>query len=209
MMKKSLVVTFGMFLLGIGINFVLAANIGADAVTTATMGIYNLIGVISFGTAQIIFAVVFVSAGFFLDRTKIAFGTVIATFATGFFVDLFQPLLIQLLPGDPGFPVRLLIFLIGTGINGIAIGIYLSAEFGVGAGEILAVIISEKQNWRFGSVKIGSDLVMLGFGLLCGAVIGIGTVISAFMMGPVVQSVMPVAKKYFNFNHPAFIKNNY
>lgn len=200
MIKKSLVVTFGMLLLGIGINFVLAADIGADAVTTAAMGIYNLVGVISFGTAQVIFAVIFVGIGFLLDKTKVAFGTVIATFAAGFFVDLFQPFLLQILPIHPSFLESLLIFLIGTGINGIAIAIYLSAEFGVGAGEIVAVIISEKQNWKFGYVKIGSDLVLLGFGLFFGAVIGIGTVLSAFMIGPIVQAGMPAAKKIFKLS---------
>ena len=192
---KSLIVTFGMLLLGIGVNFVLIANIGTDAVTAAVKGINNLIGSISFGTAQIIFGIIFVGTGFLLDKRKVGIGTVIATFAAGIFIDRFHPYIQQLIPADPGFASRVLILMVGLVINGIAIAIYLSADFGIGAGEILTVIISEKKGWQFRYVKIVSDLIMLAFGFLCGAVIGAGTIISALMIGPVVQMVLPYARK--------------
>ena len=195
--KKSLIVTFGMLLLGVGVNFVLLANIGTDAVTAAVMGIYNLIGVVSFGTAQIIFGIIFVGAGFLLNRKKVGIGTVIATFAAGIFIDLFKPFIQQVLPNNPSFQESILILLIGLIINGIAIAIYLSADFGIGAGEILAVIISEKRKWQFRYVKIGSDIIMLVFGFACGAVIGVGTIISALVIGPIVQAALPYAKKIF------------
>jgi len=191
---KSLIVTFGMLLLGIGTNFVLIANIGTDAVTAAVMGIYKLIGVVSFGTAQIIFGVIFVGAGFLLDKKKVGIGTVIATFAAGFFIDLFGPFIRQMVPAGSNLSVNILILMIGLTINGIAIAVYLSADFGIGAGEILAVIVSEKRQWQFRYVKIGSDVCMLLFGFLCGAVIGIGTIISALMIGPVVQAALRLIK---------------
>lgn len=194
LVKKSLIVTFGMLLLGIGVNFVLIANIGTDAVTAAVMGIHNLIGSVSFGTSQIIFGIMFVGAGFILDKKKVGIGTVIATFAAGVFIDLFQPYIQQIVPINPGFMSSILILLIGLAINGIAIAIYLSADFGIGAGEILAVIISEKKRWQFRYVKIVSDICMLIFGFLCGAVIGAGTIISAFLIGPIVQLVLPYSR---------------
>jgi len=192
--KKSLIVTFGMLLLGIGVNFILLANIGTDAVTAAVNGIYNLIGSVSFGTAQILFGITLVGAGFLLDKKKVGIGTVIATFAAGFFIDLFQPYIQQLLPANPSFVPSVLILLIGLIINGIAIAVYLSADFGIGAGEILAVIISEKKEWQFRSVKIGSDISMLVFGYIFGAVIGAGTIISALIIGPIVQMALPYSR---------------
>ena len=196
--KKSLIVTFGMLLLGIGVNFVLIANIGTDAVTAAVKGIHNLIGSVSFGTAQIIFGIIFVGAGFLLDKKKVGIGTVIATFAAGIFIDLFQPFIKQIVPENPSFVSSVLILLIGLVINGIAIAGYLSADFGVGAGEILAVIISEKNKWQFRYVKIISDISMLVFGYLCGAVIGAGTIISALIIGPIVQKVLPYSRMIAN-----------
>ena len=196
--KKSLIVFAGMFLLGIGVNFVLIANIGTDAVTAMVIGVYNLIGNVSFGTAQIIFGVIFVGTGFLINRRKVGVGTVIATFAAGYFIDLFKPLIVQLVPTEQTLLTSIGILLIGLIINGIAIAIYLSADFGIGAGEILAVIVSEKMNWQFRYVKIGSDILMLLFGFLCGAVIGVGTIISALIIGPIVQAVMPFAKKFLN-----------
>lgn len=196
--KKSMIVLFGMLLLGMGINFILAANIGTDAVTAAVTGIFNLIGSVTFGTAQIIFGVIFVGTGFFIDKKKIGIGTVIATFAAGIFIDLFNPFISQILPSNPNLFMSVVILLIGLIINGIGIAIYLSAEFGVGAGEILAVIISEKKQWQFRYVKIVSDILMLSFGFICGAVIGIGTVISALVIGPIVQAVLPIVKKVYN-----------
>jgi uncharacterized membrane protein YczE len=193
--KKSLIVTFGMLLLGIGINFVLIANIGTDAVTAAVNGIYHLIGSVSFGTAQIIFGITFVGAGFLLDKKKVGIGTVIATFAAGIFIDLFQPYIRQILPTNPNFMLSILILLIGLVINGIAIAVYLSADFGIGAGEILAVIVAEKNVWQFRYVKIGSDIIMLAFGFLCGAAIGSGTIISALIIGPIVQMALPYSRR--------------
>ena len=195
--RKSLIVFFGMFLLGFGVNFVLIANIGTYAVTAMVIGVYNLIGNVSFGTAQIIFGVVFVGTGFLINRRKVGVGTVIATFAAGYFIDLFKPLIVQLVPTEQTLLTSIGILLIGLIINGIAIAIYLSADFGIGAGEILAVIVSEKMNWQFRYVKIGSDILMLLFGFLCGAVIGVGTIISALIIGPIVQAVLPFAKKIF------------
>lgn len=207
LIKKSLIVTFGMLLLGIGVNFVLIANIGTDAVTAAVMGVHNLIGSVSFGTAQIIFGIIFVGAGFILDKKKVGIGTVVATFAAGFFIDLFQPYILQIVPGSLSFVSSILILLIGLTINGIAIAIYLSADFGIGAGEILAVIISEKKKWQFRYVKIASDISMLIFGFLCGAVIGVGTIISALVIGPVVQLVLPfsrmMTKRLLSLKYPA------
>lgn len=195
---KSLVVLLGMLLLGVGVNFVLAANIGTDAVAAAVIGIYNLTGVATFGSAQIIFGVVFIGAGFLLNRKKVGIGTVIATFASGFFIDFFKPFINHIIPSDTTYPVNIMILLSGLIINGIAIAIYLSADFGVGAGEILAVIISEKKKWQFKYVKMGTDALMLAFAFICGAVIGIGTVISALLIGPIVQLSLPFAKRIFS-----------
>ncbi len=168
--KKSLVVLLGMVLMGCGINLMVYADIGADPFTTGVMGVLaaiNRIGDYSFGTAQVLVNIFFVSIGFFLNRKKIGLGTLLSAFAIGVTVDLWKIVFSMILPEGPGFITSLIFLLLGALVVATGIAIYVSPDFGMGAGEILPIILAEKTGWKFRYLKIGNDLLCCPAGTQC------------------------------------------
>ncbi len=200
--KKSLVVLLGMVLMGCGINLMVYADIGADPFTTGVMGVFaaiNRIGDYSFGTAQVLVNIFFVSIGFFLNRKKIGLGTLLSAFAIGVTVDLWKIVFSMILPEGPGFITSLIFLLLGALVVATGIATYVSPDFGMGAGEILPIILAEKTGWKFRYLKIGNDLLCFIIGVSLGAVYGIGTIICLVIMGPIIHFLMPHMKKLFGF----------
>ena len=200
--KKSLVVFLGMIFMGLGINLIVYANIGADPFTTGVMGIFigiNKFGSFTFGTAQVLMNIIFISLAFILNKKKIGIGTLISAFAVGITVDLWKPVLLQFLPAEPTFVLSLVVLLLGALTVSTGIAIYVSPDFGLGAGEILPMILSEKTGWKFKYLKIANDLLFFLFGVALGAVYGVGTIISLVLMGPVIHHLLPHMKKIFGF----------
>lgn len=200
--KKSLVVILGMVLVALGINLIIYANIGMDPFTTGAMGVFilmNQYGDYTFGNAQIVINVIFVFIAFFANKKKIGFGTVISGIAVGIAVDFWKTFLISTFPLDPSFISSMAILLGGCLIIGMGIAIYISPDFGLGAGEILPVIMAEKTGWKFKYLKMAGDLIFFVVGVLLGAVYGIGTIISLVLIGPIAHHLLPHMKKAFKF----------
>lgn len=199
--KKSLIVFLGMVFMGLGINLILYANIGVDPFTTGAMGVYKLIntyGNYTFGNAQIVINVVFLTIAFFLNKKKIGYGTLISAVVIGFSVDIWKIILVASFPAEISFLASLLILVLGCFVIGTGIAIYISPDFGLGAGEILPMIASEKTGWKFKYLKIVGDLIFFLIGVSLGAIYGIGTIISLVLIGPIAHQLLPHTKKIFN-----------
>ncbi|HZK88226.1 MAG TPA: YitT family protein, partial [Anaerovoracaceae bacterium] len=154
--KKSLIVFLGMIFMGLGINLILYANIGVDPFTTGAMGVFKLInkyGDYTFGNAQVVINVVFLTIAFFLNKKKIGYGTLISAVVIGFSIDLWKVILVASFPAEISSFASLLILVLGCFVIGMGIAIYISPDFGLGAGEILPMIASEKTGWKFKYLK--------------------------------------------------------
>ena len=90
---------------------------------------------------------------------------------------------------------RILMSVLGVAACGISVGMFKHAALGVSTYDAVSLIWSEKQNrLRFPYCRIICDCVCVLLGaLLCRAggvkqsgVVGIGTVITAFFMGPLI-----------------------
>lgn len=199
--KKSLIVFLGMIFMGLGIDLVIYANIGMDPFTTGVMGVFKFInkyGNYTFGNAQIVINAVFLTIAFFINKKKIGFGTLISAVVIGLSVDMWKSVLIANFPAEISFITSLLILVLGCMAIGTGIAIYISPDFGLGAGEILPMIASEKTGWKFKYLKITGDLIFFIIGVGLGAVYGVGTIISLILIGPIAHQLIPHAKRIFN-----------
>lgn len=64
--------------------------------------------------------------------------------------------------------------------------LYFTADMGVSTYDAVSLIISEKRKWKFQFCRISSDLFCTVVGFIFGATVGIGTVVTAFFMGPLI-----------------------
>jgi uncharacterized membrane protein YczE len=51
--------------------------------------------------------------------------------------------------------------------------------------------VAERTNWRIGHVRTGIEVAVLGIGWLLGGAVGMGTLLYALSIGPVVQRLLP------------------
>lgn len=198
--KNSLIVFLGMIFLGLGINLIVYADIGLDPFTTGVMGVFKLInkyGKYTLGNAQILTNVTILIIAFFINKKKIGYGTLISAFAIGFSVDFWKILIVATFPPEINFISSLLVLILGCLVIGIGIAIYISPDFGLAAGEILPMIVSEKTGWKFNYMKIGGDFIIFLIGISLGAPYGIGTIISLLLIGPIAYQFLPLTKKIF------------
>ena len=74
----------------------------------------------------------------------------------------------------------------------------IKSDAGTGPNDLVALVISEKMKWRFGIVRICTDAVFVIVGFLLGGVFGAGTVICAFLVGPVADVFLPRNEKWIH-----------
>ena len=131
---------------------------------------------------------------FAFDRRKIGLATMINLFLLGYIAEFSQACCKALFPA-PGLAGRLLLLAAAVVLMCFASAFYFTAALGVSTYDAVSLIWSEKQNrLRFPYCRIICDCVCALLGaLLCRAggvklsgVVGIGTVITAFFMGPLI-----------------------
>ena len=73
--------------------------------------------------------------------------------------------------------------------------IVICSEAGTGPNDLVGVVLSDKLGKPFGPVRVAVDLFFALSGFALGGVLGLGTVICAFVVGPAAQGFMPVSRR--------------
>ena len=87
--------------------------------------------------------------------------------------------------------MRVVIVLASCALIALGLSASINASVGVGANDSLAILLSDKLHLQFRWMRVAVDLTFVVSGLLLGGVIGVGTVITALLTGPIVQFFMP------------------
>ena len=96
-------------------------------------------------------------------------------------------LALPLLPAPGGWIARLAMMLAGVAGIGIASGIYLAADLGAGPRDGLMTGLHHRFGWPIFAVRTALEVSVLIAGWLLGGTVGLGTLVFAFGIGPVVQ----------------------
>ena len=201
-MNKILARRIGMSLCGviicaIAVGFFKMAAFGVDPFQSLMSGLDQLIP-IPFGTLYVIANLVLLLFALLLDRRKIGLATLINLFLLGYIAEFSQGVCARLLP-EPSLIARLALLAVAIVIMCLASAFYFTADLGVSTYDAVALIWSERQKRiPFSVCRIITDLlcvvcgvilcVLAGFTLtqIFGEV-GVGTIITAFFMGPLIE----------------------
>ena len=197
MVKRILMSIFGVLICGIAVGFFKRAMFGVDPFQSFMAGLDVMIP-IGFGTLYVIVNVVMLLFSLIFDRHYIGLATFINLFLIGYIAEFSLNTLEKFFPAL-GISGRSVCLIIGILIICVASSFYMTADIGVSTYDAVALIISN--TWHVGKfkyVRIVTDVicVILGVALYflsgspvsgIGAVVGAGTVITAFFMGPLVD----------------------
>lgn len=162
------------------------ANFGTDPFTVFATGIANVFGV-SYGTLYPYLNLVLLAAMCVYGRRYIGIATVINLVGIGFMADFSLGLWKALTP-EPGMAERILYMLIGLLLVSLACSMYMTSDLGVSTYDVMAISLAKlPTRIQFRAWRIGTDCICVLTGFLLGATVGVGTVLTAFCMGPVIQ----------------------
>ena len=195
--KRILMSVLGVVIAGISVGMFKRAALGVDPFQSLMSGL-NAVIPIQFGTLYLIANAILLMFSLIMDRHKIGIATVINLFFTGYIAQYSQQLLEHLLP-ELGFFPRLILLLAAVVIMCLASAFYFTADMGVSTYDAVSLIWSERQDRiAFQYCRIICDFTCVCLGtLLCLAAgftwlqvteaVGIGTIITAFFMGPLIE----------------------
>lgn len=80
----------------------------------------------------------------------------------------------------------------GVALNGLATALYIGSQFGPGPRDGLMTGLVRRTGWSVRLVRTSIELTVIAVGWSLGGVVGIGTIIYALAIGPLVQVLLPV-----------------
>lgn len=190
-LKNSITAAAGLFIFGFGVYLTIQAGIGAAPWDAFNLGLSKVTG-ISYGTASITvsFVILFIDM---LLREKIGIGMILDAVIVGKAVDLFNYLDLVKTPEDLFLSV--VIMTAGMFIMGFSQVIYMKTGLGCGPRDSMLVGLKRRlAKIPIGIVSVAILTAVTLIGWLLGGPIGIGTLICAFLEGPVMQLDFRIAK---------------
>src|SRR3954447_13508197 len=175
----------GLLLYGLSMALQVRATLGLGPWDVFHDGVSDMTG-LSFGTVVILTSVVVLLMWVPL-RQKPGLGTVSNVFLVGAAADLG----LWLFPEGGPLSVRLAMLGAGVALNAVASAAYLGARLGPGARDGLMTGFVGKTGLSVGRVRTALELGVLMIGLMLGGSAGLGTIVYALSIGPLLQLMLP------------------
>lgn len=120
-------------------------------------------------------------------KQKPGIGTIANVLIIGTAVDISA----KFIPHIDGYAMRTAFLVAGVLLNGLAGGLYIGAGLGPGPRDGLMTGLHRRTGWPLRRVRTGIELAVLSIGFLLGGTVGVGTVLYALAIGPIVQFWLP------------------
>ena len=187
----------GVIICAVSVGIFKIAALGVDPFQSFMAGLDALIP-IDFGTLYMITNAVLLLFALVFDRHYIGIATFINLFLLGY-ITQFSYAFLQTIIVNPSLVTRIICLVVGVVIICFGSAFYMTADLGVSTYDAIAlIIVNTWKKGKFQYVRIVTDLVCVALGvalfLLAGGTLGqiptiagVGTIITAFFMGPLIE----------------------
>lgn len=174
----------GLFLFGWGLAFMVAADLGLGPWEVLHQGV-SFHTPIPIGTVGIITGLVVMLLWIPL-RERFGLGTILNVILIGIVIDV----TLIWLQTPTAVPMRWTYMVGGIVAIGVGSGFYIGAGLGPGPRDGLMTALA-RRGWPIAAVRTGIELTALAGGWLLGGTVGIGTILFALGIGPLVHLFLP------------------
>ena len=182
---------FGLMLFGLGEGLLIVSFTGASPWSVLAQGIslnVNLsIGMITF-LVSVGVLILWIPLG-----QKPGMGTIFNALIIAIMIDL----CIKFVPTPSSYNHQLILAIISVIIVGIGGGIYLVSNLGAGPRDGLMIGLQKKTNLPLALVRATIEISVVSIGWYLGGIVGIGTLLFAFGIGPCVALGLYLVDKIF------------
>lgn len=175
----------GLFMYGWSMAMMLRAALGLNPWDVLHQGLSGFLP-ISFGTVTILVGTLVLLLWIPLRQWP-GLGTVANVFVVGFAVDFG----LSVMTAPESLPARAALLISGVVLNGLAGAVYIGSVFGPGPRDGLMTGLAARTGWSIRLIRTGLEVAVLVVGFLLGGTVGLGTVIYALAIGPLVQLFLP------------------
>lgn len=183
--RRLLQLYIGLVLYGVSTAMFVRANLGADPWNVFHLGVAQIfslnIGMVMIGVGALVLLL------WIPLRQKPGLGTISNVIVLGLAADA----ALALMPPIESLAARSILLFAAILVNAIATGMYIGAGFGSGPRDGLMTGINARTGWSVRSVRTAIELTVLLAGWLMGGTFGVGTVLYALAIGPLIQLCLP------------------
>lgn len=182
--RRFVQLNVGLVLFGSSLALLITADLGLDPWDVLHQGISRTLDV-RLGLAVV--ATSFVVLALWIPiRQRPGLGTVLNAILVGLVFEA----TISILPETDSLVVRWILLAAAVGVNAIATGMYVGAGLGPGPRDGLMTGIAAK-GYKIRTVRTAIEITVLIAGWILGGSVGIGTVVYALGIGPLVHRALP------------------
>ena len=181
----------GLILFGLGETMLIAANVGVSPWTVLAQGISIKTGYsIGISTFMVSIGVLILWIPL---KQKPGIGTILNTIIISIVLDVSLPYL----PTPESFFLQALQVFVGVIIVGLGSGFYLISNLGPGSRDGLMTGLQKKTNLPIALIRATIEISAVICGFYLGGVVGIGTLVFAFGIGPAVSAGLFFVSRFF------------
>ena len=186
MARRLFQLLVGLILYGLAVAMIVRAGLGLDPWNVLNQGVAERLP-LSYGVVMILIGAAVLLLWLPL-RQKPGIGTVANVFLIGVFADLG----LAWIPADLPLAVRIFMLVAGVVLTGVATGAYVGAGLGPGPRDGLMTGIVKRTGWPVKYVRTAIEIAVVAVGWLLGGAVGLGTVLFALTIGPLVHVFLPL-----------------
>jgi uncharacterized membrane protein YczE len=183
---RSISLVFGLFLFAFAIVLILESELGLSPWDVLNQGLSEHTP-LSFGMANVAVGLTVLGIAWALGG-KPGWGTVANAVLVGTFIQGLTGIDALSSLSDDSLAVRIPLLLGGIALIGPASAFYIGADLGAGPRDTLMLVGARRTGFRIGIVRACLELTALVIGIVLGGTFGIGTVLFALGVGPIVES---------------------
>ena len=184
--KRILMMLIGNVILGMGAGMLRAADFGVDPYQCFVLGIDKVLK-LGYGTTFVRVNAVFLVLMLLLARKMLNAGTLVNMFFLGYIIDFSYSVCMGITP-SPSVIVRVVYFIVSILLITFSSAVIYTADMGVSTYDWIALKTAEVQKKiSFKWCRVGTDLVCVIIGLIFSIMPRIGTIVTAFLLGPLVS----------------------
>lgn len=190
-LKTLIYLVLGLILFAIGETLLITANQGVSPWTVLAQGISfqtNLsIGITTFIVSLIVLIL------WYPLKQKPGLGTILNIILISIIIDLSTPIL----PYPKSFLFQIIQSIVAVFLVGLGSGFYLTANLGPGPRDGLMTGLQNLTNQPIALIRTIIEVSAVGIGFYLGGIVGIGTLLFAFGIGPMVSLGIFIVMKFF------------
>lgn len=181
MIRRLVQLNLGLCLFGAALALMVRARLGLDPWNVFHQGLAEHTG-LTIGQLSILTGIVVMLLWIPL-RQRPGIGTVCNVFVIGLTLDA----ALAALPEIEGLALRAACLVAGVVLNGLGCAAYIGAGLGTGPRDGLMTGLHQRFGWSIRVSRLSIEIAVLALGWLLGGVAGVGTVLYALAIGPIVQ----------------------